>query len=250
MAESVAIDTREITITPLFRWEAVEDINASERKGALVKKMRQVVEVRFAGSKNYAPVFPVDAFWRRKNGKVVTYAERWADQFQAFLAGNAQEAQGTPLEMLKDYGISDSQLSLCRALRIYSIEALHHLEGDGLKNLGTSSNTLKGMARSYMADRAKNGSSVDEIAALRAEIEALKAGQVLAVPGTEPQTTQVVMPEPTPEQLDAAVAAANAEFDALTDAELKAFIKDRSGAAPRGTPSREFLLNAARELAA
>lgn len=250
MAESVAIDTREITITPLFRWEGIEDVNASERAGHLVKRMIQVVEVRFAGSKNYSPVFPVDAFWQRKNGKVVTYAERWADQFRAFLDGNAQEAQGTPLEMLKAYGISDSHLSLCRALRIYSIESLYHLEGDGLKNLGMASNVLKDMARAYMADRAKNGSSVDEIAALRAEIEALKARQVLAVPGDEPQTTNVVMPEPSPEQVEQAIAASNAEFEALTDAELKALIKDRTGQAPRGTPSREFLLNAARELAA
>lgn len=77
MADSVAIDTREITITPLFRYESIEDINKSEREGHLVKKMIQVVEVRFAGSKNYSPVFPVDAVWKTENGRAVTYAERW-----------------------------------------------------------------------------------------------------------------------------------------------------------------------------
>lgn len=247
MAESVAIDTREITITPLFRWETVEDVNQSERQGQLVKRMIQVVEVRFAGSKNYAPVFPVDAFWQRQNGRIVTYAERWGDQFRAFLEGNAQEAQGTPLEMLKSHGISDSHLSLCRALRIYSIEALFHLEGDALKNLGMASNVLKEMARSYMADRAKNGNSVDEIEKLRAEIEALKANQILAKPGAEPQTTEVVMTEKSPDEVEAAVAKSDAEFLAMDDATLKAFIKSKLGRAPTGTPTHEWLVNAAKE---
>lgn len=238
MAVSVPIDTREITITPVFRWETVEDINKSEREGHLVKDMIQVVEVRFAGSKNYSPVFPVEAFWQRQNGRVVTYAERWGEQYRAFLEGDAQQAQGTPLEMLKSHGISDSHLSLCRALKIYSIEALYHLEGDALKNLGMASNVLKDMARSYMADRAKNGSSVDEIAALRAEIEALKAGQ--ALPAEDPK----------PAEIEAAVAASDAEFEAMDDAALKLFIKGKTGRAPTGTPGREWLLNTARELAA
>lgn len=237
MADSVAIDTREITITPLFRYESIEDINASERAGHLVKKMVQVVEVRFAGSKNYSPVFPVDAMWKRENGKVVTYAERWSQQYRDFLAGADQEAAGTPLEMLKAYGISDANLSLCRALRIYSIEALHHLEGDNLKSLSIAGNALKDMARAYMADRAKSSTGADELAALRAELAALKA-QVIPVA------------EPSPQEVEALVQASDAELEAMDDAALKALIKDKTGQAPRGTPSREFLLNAVRELAA
>lgn len=236
--ESVPIDTREITITPLFRWETIEDINASERAGHLVKKMRQVVEVRFAGSKLYSPVFPVDAFWQRQNGRVVTYAERWADQYRAFLAGNAQEAQGTPLEMLKGYGISDAHLSLCRALKIYSIEALYHLEGAELKNLGMASNVLKDMARSYMADRLKNQNGAAELEALKAEIAALKAAMV--VPPSDP----------SPAEINEAVAVSNAEFEAMDDGAIKEFIASKTGAKPRGNPSRDTLLSMARELAA
>lgn len=243
MAESVPIDTREITITPVFRWESVEDINQSEREGSLVKKMIQVVEVRFAGSRNYQPVFPVDAVWKRENGKAVTYAERWGEQYRAFLAGNAQEALGTPLEMLKNYGISDALLSLCRALKIYSIEALHHLEGDGLKSLGMAGNSLKAMARSYMDDRAVNSGGADELAELRAEIAALK----LAQGGSAPQSTEVLVPLATEAQVNAALDAVAVEFDAMDDASLKAFIKAKLGRAPTGTPSHEWLVNAAKE---
>ncbi len=112
----------------------------------------------------------------------ITYAERWADQYAAFLSGNDQKASGTPLEMLKPYGISDAQLSLCRALRVYSIESLHHLEGQNLKNLQMNANPLKDMARRYMADRASGANNADEMAKLRAQIEALQA----QIPAKEP----------------------------------------------------------------
>lgn len=245
MAESVPIDMRDITVTPVFRYDTIEDINASEREGKLVKKVRQVVEVRFAGSRNYSPVFPVDAFWRRQNGRIVTYAERWAEQYRAFLAGASQEAAGTPLEMLRPYGISDSQLSLCKALKIYSIEALYHLEGDARKSLQMAGNDLKAMAEKFMADRQSKAGAVDEIENLKAEIAKLKLAQA----GTETQTTEVLVPDPKPEEVEAAVARSDAEYESLTDAELKAIIKDKTGQAPRGTPGRDFLLNAVREVA-
>ena len=62
MANSVAIDTREITVTPVFKHITVEDVPASEAEGRQVMKTLEVVEVRFAGSKLYSPVFPVDPF--------------------------------------------------------------------------------------------------------------------------------------------------------------------------------------------
>lgn len=236
MSDSVAIDTREITITPLFRYESIEDINASEREGHLVKKMIPVVEVRFAGSKNYSPVFPVDAMWKRENGKTVTYAERWADQYRDFLAGASQEASGTPLEMLKSYGISEANLSLCRALRIYSIEALYHLEGDNLKSLGMVANVLKDMARSYMADRSRSNANVDEVEKLKAELAALKAS---IIPATEP----------TPAQVDALVQASDDEFSALSDDDIKDRIASLTGSGrPRGNPNRDTLVQSLREL--
>lgn len=235
MVDVVAIDTREITITPLFRYESIEDINASERAGHLVKKMIQVVEVRFAGSKNYSPVFPVDAVWKRENGKAVTFAERWAEQYRAFLAGASQEAQGTPLEMLRSYGMSEANLSLCRAVRVYSIEALFHLEGDNLKSLGMVGNTLKEMARSYMADRSRSNANLDEVEKLKAEIAALKAS--------------IPVKEPSPAEIDELVKASDDEYAALTNDQLKERIASlNDGKRPLGNPSRQTLVQSLREL--
>lgn len=236
MAESVAIDTREISVTPFFRYESLEDINKSEHEGHLVKRMIQVVEVRFAGSKNYSPVFPVDAMWKRENGKVVTYAERWQQQYRDFLAGADQEAAGTPLEMLKAYGISDANLSLCRALRVYSIEALHHMEGDNLKTLGMAGNSLKEMARAYMSARSGDRADANELESLRAELAALKASMIPAQ-------------EPTPAQVEQAIAASDAEFEGMDSQALKALIREKTGQTPMGNPSRETLIGMARDAA-
>ena len=237
MAYSVEIDPREITITPVFKYETVEDIPASEREGRAVMKTIECVEVRFAGQKLYAPVFPVDAQWRREGHKVITYAERWPEQYRAFLEGNVQQASGTPLEMLQSYGITPSQLSLCRVLKIYSIEALYHLEGQALKSLQMHGNALKKMASDYMADRAKGADTTSEIEKLRAEIAALKA--------------QGIPPQASPDEVEEVIKKADDEFAAMTDDEIKEWIADKTGAGkPRGNPARDTLLTMARELAA
>lgn len=234
MSISVPIDTRDITVTPVFKFITVEDVPASERERQQIMKTLEVVEVRFAGSRNYSPIFPTDAFWKREGHHTLTYAERWADQYRAFLAGDEQRASGTPLEMLKPYGITESQLSLCRALKIYSIESLDNLEGTALKSLQMNANPLKDMARKYIADRAAGDASSHEIAALRAEIEALRQ----AIPLTDPK----------PAEIEAAIARADADYEAMTDEQLKAELTARTGAKPKGNPTRDFMLKSIREL--
>src|SRR3546814_11323897 len=60
--------------------------------------------------------------WRTINGRVVTFAERWKEQREAFLNGEQQHAIGTPLEELKAYGATPAMISLCRASNIQTIE--------------------------------------------------------------------------------------------------------------------------------
>lgn len=222
-------------ITPFFKHLSVLNVAQSEMQGKSVYDLKEVVELRFAGDRNYAPVFPADAMARKIGNRVVTFAERWSDQYVAFVAGDDQKANGTALEMLVDYGITPAQLSICRALKIYSIEALHSLEGPNLKNLGMNANSLKSIARRYMEDRDKRpiASDVDD---LRAEIERLKA----LIPAQQT----------APEGIDALVSAADKELEAMDEGELKAFIREKTGATPRGNPSRDWLLSAAKELAA
>lgn len=219
------IDMHEITVTPRFKHITVENVPQSELAGRAIMETKEVVEVRFAGQKNYSPVMPVDGFWKRDGHKVLTYAERWPDQYRAFLSGGDQVADGTPLELLKPFGISQSELSLCRALKIHSVEALHGIEGDAVRNLGMAGNHLREMARKYMNSLPGAGQA-DELAALRAELAALRAANVIPAAETAPA------------EIDAL--AVDAGHDARK-AELKEQIAALTGATPRGNPSTETL---------
>jgi hypothetical protein len=228
----------EHQITPYFKHLVVENVPQSEIQGKAVMETKEVVELRFAGDKNYSPVLPVDAMYRKEGHRVITYAERFSEQYAQFVRGAAQEASGTPLEKLSEYGITAAQLSLCRAVKIYNVEALYNLDGANLKSLGLHGNSLKDMAAAYMADRSKGNETARELAELRAELAALKSGNPLPAQ------------DPSPADMSRALEAADKELEAMDEGELKAFIKSKSGQAPRGTPSRDWLINTARELSA
>lgn len=220
----VTIDTKELSVTPFFKHIIVEDVPQSEIQGKPVYKELEVVEVRFAGTNNFAPVFPVDAMWKREGHRVITYAERWGEQYRQFKEGNPQEANGTPLEALKPYGMSDSDISICRAYRIYSVEALYHLEDKGAKNLGMVVNRFKDAARRFMSDRMSGEEAQRRIRELEEQINKLK-GKSTDVPEDESEL-----------------------LDAMTDEELRVFIEDRTGAKPDGRFGRDKLIELAKGL--
>ena len=86
----------EHLITPYFRFETLENVPQSEIKGEAVMETNEVVELRFAGDKNYAPVLPALSMYRMDGHHGVTYAERFAKQYAEFQQGAAQHASGTP----------------------------------------------------------------------------------------------------------------------------------------------------------
>lgn len=237
MTRIVEIDPREITITPVFKIIEREVVPKSETAGHPVMEMREVVEVRFAGNKNYSPIFPADGFWKREGNQTITYAERWPDAYRAFKEGSPQEASGTPLEMLRPHGVTPEMLSLCRALKIYSIEALFHLEGSAVKTLGMSGNKLKAAAREFMAERTSGVAQLAQIEELQRQIAELQA-----------RSTVPPEQEASPEEVDEAIEAADAAYAALTETEMKDLIKDKTGVRPMGNPSRETLLRTLGEL--
>lgn len=172
----------DLSVVPVFKYITYEDLLESEQAGHAVHKTIAAVEVRYSGNngRSYAPVFPADAIWKREGHRSITYAERWAKEYQDFLQGNSQTANGTPLENLRPYGVTEAMLSMCRALRVYSIESLMSLDGGTGKSLGMFSNSLMDMARKWAEER--NGAGNDEVAALRAELDALKASMAAPVP--------------------------------------------------------------------
>lgn len=221
---SIAIpesDLKDLAITPVFKWIEVENIHQSEHTGYPVMETREVVELHIAGKTNCVHVANVTDFCRRDGNRMITYAEEYSAQYQAFKQGHPQEAQGSPLEMLRSFGVSPAMISLCRARNIYSIEALHQMEGPALKSLGIEANSLKEAASKFMAERTSKIAALSENASLREELEQLKARLAAR------------------EACDPVVDDAYAD---LSDDEIKEQIAQKVGARPRGNPSRSTLV--------
>ena len=207
----------DLAVVPIFQYIKYEDLPESEKAGHAVYKTIAAVRVQYSGNngRSYSPVFPADAISHREGHRSVTYAERWADQYAAFISGNTQSANGTPLENLRPFGISEAMLSMARAIRVYTIESLLQLDGGTGKSLGMFSNDMMEMARKWAATKDAVGASAAEIEDLKAQIEALKAAQ-----------------------------AAQSIDDGHSDAEveaLKARYADLKGSRPRGNPTIENL---------
>lgn len=224
----------EHLVTPFFRTEAIEDIPASKREGRPIFKEREVVEVRIAGDRNFAPVFPALSMWARIDGVEITYAERWSDQYSRFKEGTVQVADGTPLDELTFLTVS--RRAELRALKIYTAEALAALDGKPLKSLGADGYKFKEMAQAYL-DKARGMANitgvVQENADLRAQLDTMKQ-QIEALQHASALQPQEVERKNLPPADD---------FAEMSDDDLKLQIAQLTGQRPKGNPNRETLLS-------
>lgn len=232
-------------VVPFFRTEAIEDRFASKQAGRPIFKDMEVVEVRIAGDRNFAPVFPALSMWERVNdpmtaqkyncseGDELSYAERWPDQYARFKEGNIQVADGTPLDELTF--LSNARRAELRALKIYTAEALAALEGKNLKVLGGDGYSFKQQAQAYL-DKARGGAdsyaAAAENAELRAQMETMKE-EMRRLREEIVLHPQEVEREHLPPPL----------VEDMTDDQIKEAIALATGSRPRGNPARETLVN-------
>lgn len=221
-------------MTPFFMHLNILNEQQSETEGRAVYEMIEAVQLRMPGDRHYSPVLRADEMWRKEGNRVITYMERFADQYRAFLANEDQVAEGTPLENLVPYGITPAQQSMCRALKIYSIESLYQLEGPNLKSLGMHANTLKPMAKRYMEDRRSGDAMARRVAELEAKLTAATSG--------------VVVPAPVAEaEIESALLEADKElFEAMNEGELRQYIFEKTQAKADGRLGHAALVNMAK----
>lgn len=210
-------------VVPFFKADSVYQEAASKAEGRPIYKDVELVEIRIAGERNYAPTFPAHEVWKHINGAPVTYAERFAKEYALFAAGREQVADGTPLSELPF--LTEGERATLRRLKVYTGEALASLDGANLKNLGPKAREFKSQAEAYL----NRASGASQSVALAAEVEALKAqiAELSAAP---------VEPEPDGEA---------AEKEAL-----KAQIATLTGSRPKGNPSIETLREMVSEMKA
>lgn len=207
------MQNNEALVVPFFKTMAVEDPIASKDQGRPIFNDVEVVEIRIAGDRNYAPVFPAHSMWQRVDGTPMTYADRWPDAYARFKAGQEQVAAGTPLSELPF--LSEAKRAELRALKVYTAEALASLDGKNLKALGDMGREMKNQAEAYLS----NATQGSVAAKLAAENEALRAEL---------------------EMLQGEVQRGDADLNAEREA-LKVQIATLTGQRPRGNPSIETL---------
>lgn len=204
----------ESLVVPFFKTVAQHDEHASKAAGRPIFRDMEIVEVRIAGDRHFAPTFPAHSMWKRIDGEEVTYAQRWPKQYARFKENEVQVAEGTPLSELPF--LTESKRMELKGLKVYTAEALASLDGKNLHALGQNGRLLKNQAEAYL----KTAAGTSQTVALAAEVEALKA-QIAAM-----QSTASVEPAAEPES----------EEDALK-ASLKEQYRELNGQLPRGNPS-------------
>ena len=213
-------------IVAIFRNHTTPNPGASAQAGRPIFDDVEVCELRFAGSRNVF-VFPAtsQSHWddgEDGNGpRPITYAERFARQYQQFRAKEHQTKSGTPLDYLPF--LTEARRAELRALNIYTAEALAGVDGAELKNLGPQGREFKNKAIEFLASSDDNArltqmqQRIDELIALNATLqqdaEAKKNG--------------------TPDKLN---------LDGMSDDQLRAHIKSITGVEPRGNLPRKTLI--------
>lgn len=212
-------ETARDTATAIFSHRAIENAALSKKMGRPIFDQKEVVTVKFPADKQKTVDAYAHSVWKVINGQKVTYAERWADQYRRFKAEEAQVVVGTPLSEAPFLNVA--QRATLRALGVHTVEQLSEVHGQSLKNLGPDGLSMQQAARAYI-DKAAGTADVTGLAAENARLrEMLLEMQHGAAP------------------VDAASQVE--ERVEMTDEQLKAAIKEKTGAAPRGNPSRATL---------
>lgn len=214
-------------LVALFRHHAVKNETKSATEGRPIYDDMEIVEIRFPGSRSVS-VFPAMAFSHWNNNPhtgeqtKVTYAERFPRQYRQFKEQAAQTKTGTPLAHAPF--LTEARRAELRALNIYTVEALAHVDGQELKNLGQGGRDLKNNAQEYIEESKKNAPNL----VMQAELEALKARNAVLEEDKERRS-------------------ADNPFDDMTLDMLREFIKTNTGHAPQGSLNRKTLVRMASE---
>lgn len=220
-------DKPTTSVAVKFLYESVFNLPQSELHNKPIHDVLELAEIRIPGDNQYRPKVPSDSMWGMDGTRMITWAERFAEQYRAFHEGNEQHVEGTPLEELAPYGMSPAQLSICRANQIYTIEQLAMPSAKMSKALSVHGNTIIPMAQAYLENH-KREDVIDEVAELRRQIEELKAAA-----GTSVKMLDSTDP-----------------WEGVEDAHIRELIEAETGVKPHHKTGRDTLIKQLEEFRA
>ncbi|MEZ2132691.1 MULTISPECIES: hypothetical protein [unclassified Sinorhizobium] len=187
-------------------------------------------EIRWPADQRRVGVFPAHAVKTVVNGQDITYAMWYKPEYETWVQKRAPTVTGTPLEQLPF--LSQSRRYELKAQNVLSVEVLAKLDGPQLASLGMGARDLQQQAAAWL-ENAKGSADVVKMAAEIADLRRMLEDERAANRG------QVISP----------AAPNDNPFLSMTDEDIKAWIKDKVGTAPRGNPSRDTLIRMAQDVA-
>lgn len=233
-----------------FFTEAVENPRKTREKNRPFFEDKEFVRIRFPGDKNRILVAPAAEAAVRDpaTNERLSYIDRYPEHYKAFKENQTYQGDGTPLSELPF--LTEAKRAELRAFNIHDAETLAALDGAPLQKLGMSARSLKDQAAVYLEKAqggaaesrllAENGALRQQMEAMQRQLAELQAAASGPVSGPVAQQVAEPVSEPSPDPEN---------FEGMTAAALKAFIKERTGAAPRGKPSRATLVRMAEDAA-
>jgi hypothetical protein len=137
---------------PVFYIDAVEDPVASASEGRPIYRDQEFVRILIAGDGKTEIIHKASDKLKQK----------YREQYQTWKATQQQTTIGTPLEQWP--GASVSFIKTCKAMNVYSVEALASLGDAHLSNLGMGARDMQARARAWLAV-AKDGAETERLAA-------------------------------------------------------------------------------------
>lgn len=233
-------------IVPEFYIGTFKDEQASETAGRPIHKEVEMCRFRWIGDNKRdlsKPAHEKSTFDRASNAWI-SAAERFPEHYAAFKRNMKFVGDGTPIDEAPF--LSNTDKADLKAINIHTIEALAALDMAGQRKIGMEAAKLVAKAKAYI-DNAKGSSDVTALAAQNAEMkEQLARMQEQMAQLMNSKAAPAPAPVPVVED-EGEPASANSIFNTFDDATLKAFIKEKTGAAPRGTPSHATLVSMAEE---
>jgi hypothetical protein len=222
-------------LVAIFKHIAIPNEGKSKAAGRLICDDVEICEIRTPGRTDIKH-FPATEFSHWKDDQFtgaqlkVTYAERFPRQYLQFKQQAAQTKSGTLLERVPF--LSEGRRAELRALNVYTVEQLAHIDGQELKNLGPGGRDWKNQAIDFIEEAkalVPNIAMQTELEALRARTQALEAdNEVLKAKRDDGDGSQ---------------------FDEMSNLQIKDFIFKETGTRPIGNPSRKTLLQLANTIA-
>jgi hypothetical protein len=219
-----------------FFTDAVKLEAKSLEKGRPIFEDREFVRIRFPGDKHRELVAPANQLSVRnpQDNSWLTYADRFPEHYAAFKRNQQYFGEGTPIDEAPF--LSNAEKAELKAFNVHTLEALAGMPDANLSKFGMGARKMQDQAKAYISKAndsaletrlaAENAGLRDQLASLAAQVQELVAAK----------------------QPAAQVPAGPSPFQAMDADTIKAYIKDRTGQAPRGNPSHETLVRMADEL--